>query len=52
MVTRNNQYNVAQKPAPRNAMYQAISAYLNACARCTWLLMLALDDASAAFAQK
>ena len=33
------------------AMFQLLSIYLNACARCAWLVMLALDEASEALAK-
>jgi len=32
-------------------MFQLLSIYLNACARCAWLVMLALDEASEALAK-
>jgi len=32
------------------AMLEYLSIYLNACARCAWLVMLALDEASEALA--
>jgi hypothetical protein len=31
-------------------MFEYLSIYLNACARCAWLVMLALDEASEALA--
>jgi hypothetical protein len=32
-------------------MFEALSIYFNACARCAWLMMLALDQASEALAK-
>jgi len=31
-------------------MFELMSIYFNACARCAWLVMLALDEASEALA--